>query len=158
MRKLHLLLLLFGFLSYSQQNVPNIKTTSIDGKTVSIQTDFLEKDKLYIFSFWATWCSPCIQELDAINEVYEDWKKNLNVELIAVSTDDSRTQKRVKPLVNGKGWNYTILLDTNQEFKRSLGISNIPYLIVIKNGKIVFTENGHTPGNEDKLFEKLKSL
>jgi len=158
MRKLYLLLLLFGFLSYSQQNVPNIKTTSIDGKTVSIQTDFLEKDKLYIFSFWATWCSPCIQELDAINEVYEDWKKNLNVELIAVSTDDSRTQKRVKPLVNGKGWNYTILLDTNQEFKRSLGISNIPYLIVIKNGKIVFTENGHTPGNEDKLFEKLKSL
>ncbi|GAB3709892.1 TlpA family protein disulfide reductase [Flavobacterium koreense] len=158
MRKLHLLLLLFGFLSYSQQNVPNIKTTSIDGKTISIQTDFLEKDKLYIFSFWATWCSPCIQELDAINEVYEDWKKNLNVELIAVSTDDSRTQKRVKPLVNGKGWNYTILLDTNQEFKRSLGISNIPYLIVIKNGKIVFTENGHTPGNEDKLFEKLKSL
>ncbi|GAA4057329.1 TlpA disulfide reductase family protein [Flavobacterium chungnamense] len=158
MRKLHLLLLLFGFLSYSQQNVPNIKTTSIDGKTVSIQTDFLEKDKLYLFSFWATWCSPCIQELDAINEVYEDWKKNLNVELIAVSTDDSRTQKRVKPLVNGKGWNYTILLDTNQEFKRSLGISNIPYLIVIKNGKIVFTENGHTPGNEDKLFEKLKSL
>jgi thiol-disulfide isomerase/thioredoxin len=158
MRKLHLLLLLFGFLSYSQQNVPNIKTTSIDGKNVSIQTDFLEKDKLYIFSFWATWCSPCIQELDAINEVYEDWKKNLNVELIAVSTDDSRTQKRVKPLVNGKGWNYTILLDTNQEFKRSLGISNIPYLIVIKNGKIVFTENGHSPGNEDKLFEKLKSL
>lgn len=158
MRKLHLLLLFIGFLSYSQQNVPNIKTTSIDGKTVSIQSDFIEKDKLYIFSFWATWCSPCIQELDAINDVYEDWKKNLNVELIAVSTDDSRTQKRVKPLVNGKGWNYTILLDTNQEFKRSLGISNIPYLIVIKNGKIVFTENGHTPGNEDKLFEKLKSL
>lgn len=158
MRKLHLLLLLFGFISYSQQNVPNIKTTSIDGKTISIQSDFIEKDKLYIFSFWATWCSPCIQELDAINDVYEDWKKNLNIELIAVSTDDSRTQKRVKPLVNGKGWSYTILLDTNQEFKRSLGISNIPYLIVVKNGKIVFTENGHTPGNEDQLFEKLKSL
>ena len=158
MKKLYLLLLLFCCFSYSQQNVPNIKTTSIDGKTVSIQSAFVEKDKLYIFSFWATWCSPCIQELDAINDVYEDWKKKLNLELIAVSTDDSRTQKRVKPLVNGKGWNYMILLDTNQEFKRSLGISNIPYLIVIKNGKIVFTENGHTPGNEDKLFEKLKSL
>jgi thiol-disulfide isomerase/thioredoxin len=99
---------------------------------------FNEKDKLYVFSFWATWCSPCIQELEAINEVYEDWKNQLNIEVIAVATDDSRTQKRVKPLVNGKGWNYTILLDANQDLKRKLSIANIPYLIIVKNNKIVF--------------------
>ena len=69
-----------------------------------------------------------------------------------------QTQKRVKPLVNGKGWDYTILLDINQEFKRTMGISNVPYLIVVKNGKIIFTENGHTPGGETELFEKLKNI
>ena len=37
----------------------------------------------------------------------------LNIELIAISTDDSRTQKRIKPMVNGKGWEYKILLDKN---------------------------------------------
>ena len=64
----------------------------------------------------------------------------------------------MKPLVNGKGWDYSILLDTNQDFKRSLGISNPPYIAVVKNGEIVFTQNGHTPGSETQLLEQLKAL
>ena len=71
---------------------------------------------------------------------------------------NSRTQKRVKPLINGKEWNYKILLDTNQDFKRALSIVNIPYTIVVKNNKIVHIQNGYVPGSEVELFEKLKSL
>ena len=26
-----------------------------------------------IVSFWATWCKPCIQELDAISLLYDEW-------------------------------------------------------------------------------------
>ena len=158
MKKIFLILFFVGLNCFSQQNLPNISLTNTEGKSIAIKSTYTEKDKLYVFSFWATWCAPCVQELDAINDVYEDWKKEINLELIAVATDDSRTQKRVKPLVNGKGWDYTILLDTNQDLKRSLGISNVPYLIVVKNGKIIFTENGHTPGGETELFEKLKEL
>jgi thiol-disulfide isomerase/thioredoxin len=158
MKHIFFLLLFIGFTSFSQQSLPNITLLNSEGKSISIKSNCIEKDKLYVFSFWATWCAPCVQELDAISDIYDDWKKELNIELIAVATDDSRTQKRVKPLVNGKGWDYMVLLDTNQEFKRSLGISNVPYLIVVKNGKIVFTENGHTPGGETELFEKLKEL
>ncbi len=158
MKRALLFLLFVGNNCFSQQILPNISINNLDGKSITIKSSFAEKDKLYIFSFWATWCGPCVQELDAINEVFDDWKKELNVELIAVATDDARTQKRVKPLVNGKGWSYSILLDTNQDFKRALGISNVPYLIVVKNGKIIFTENGHTPGGETELFEKLKGM
>ena len=117
MKKIALLFLFFGHLVYSQQDFPAVNVKNLAGETISTAS-FNEKDKLYVFSFWATWCSPCIQELEAINEVYEDWKTQLNIEVIAVATDDSRTQKRVKPLVNGKGWNYTILLDANQDLKR----------------------------------------
>lgn len=157
MKKIALLFLFFGHLVYSQQDFPAVNVKNLTGETIST-TSFNEKDKLYVFSFWATWCSPCIQELEAINEVYEDWKTQLNIEVIAVATDDSRTQKRVKPLVNGKGWNYTILLDANQDLKRKLSIANIPYLIIVKNNKIVFIQNGHTPGAEEELLTKLKSL
>lgn len=157
MKKIALLFLFFGHLVYSQQDFPAVNVKNLTGETIST-TSFNEKDKLYVFSFWATWCSPCIQELEAINEVYEDWKTQLNIEVIAVATDDSRTQKRVKPLVNGKGWNYTILLDVNQDLKRKLSIANIPYLIIVKNNKIVFIQNGHTPGAEEELLTKLISL
>lgn len=157
MKTLALFLLFVGNFMYSQQEFPTVNVKSIDGETITTSS-FNEKDKLYVFSFWATWCAPCIQELEAISEVYEDWKTQLNVEIIAVATDDSRTQKRVKPLVNGKGWSYTILLDSNQDLKRKLSIANIPYLIVVKNNQIVFVQNGHTPGAEEELLAKLKSL
>lgn len=158
MKNLSLLLLFVGFNLFAQNNLPDLNLTSLEGKSVSLKNDFNEKDKLYVFSFWATWCAPCINELDEMNDIQEEWKKEANFEVIAVSTDDSRTQKRVKPLVNGKEWTYKILLDTNQDFKRALSIVNIPYTIVVKNGKIVHIQNGYVPGSEVELFEKLKSL
>lgn len=143
---------------YAQKKLPNLQLTNLDGKGIDLKTDFIEKDKLYVFSFWATWCGPCIEELEAINELEADWKKSLNFEILAISTDDSRTQKRVKPLVNGKDWAFEVLLDTNQDFKRALSIVNIPYLIVVKNGDIVHVQSGYAAGAEKELFEILKQL
>ena len=151
-------LLLVGFNLNAQTNLPNIQLSNLEGKKVSSIADFSEKDQLYVFSFWATWCTPCISELDEINDLMSEWKKEVDFKLIAISIDDSRTQKRVKPIINGKGWGFDILLDTNQDFKRALSIVNIPYTIVVKNNKIVHIQNGYVPGNEVDLFEKLKSL
>jgi len=151
-------LLLVGFNLNAQTNLPNIQLSNLEGKKVSSTADFSEKDQLYVFSFWATWCTPCISELDEINDLMSEWKKEVDFKLIAISIDDSRTQKRVKPLINGKGWGFDILLDTNQDFKRALGIVNVPYLIVVKNNKIVHIQNGYVPGNELDLIEKLKIL
>ncbi|HLP64318.1 TlpA disulfide reductase family protein [Flavobacterium sp.] len=158
MKNLSLLLLFVGFNLFAQNNLPDLNLTTLEGKSVSLKNEFNEKDKLYVFSFWATWCAPCINELDEMNDLQEDWKKEANFEVIAVSTDDSRTQKRVKPLVNGKEWTYKILLDTNQDLKRALSIVNIPYTIVVKNNQIVHIQNGYVPGSEVELFEKLKTL
>ena len=158
MSKFCLVLLFIGFNVFAQKQIPNLSLVNLEGKSISLKKEYAQKDKLYVFSFWATWCTPCISELDELNEVQEEWRKSVNFEVIAVATDDSRTQKRVKPLINGKGWDYHVLLDTNQDFKRALSIVNIPYTIVVKNGIIVHIQNGYVPGNEKELFEKLKTL
>ena len=155
----YIAVMLFAFVTgFSQKQMPNITIKSENNKSFNVKTDFKEKDKLYVFAFWATWCAPCLNELDAINEKYALWSKELNIEVIAVSIDDTRTQKRVKPLLNGKKWPYTILLDTNQDLKRALGIVNVPYTIVVKNQKIVHIHNGYSQGAEDELFNTLKEL
>lgn len=157
MKKLFFLLLFTTF-GFAQTQMPNVELNSVDGESFNLNADFNEKDKLYVFSFWATWCAPCINELDAIHQKYALWKENLNVEIIAVSIDDTRTQKRVKPLLNGKKWPYSVLLDTNQDLKRALSIVNVPYTIVVKNEKIVHISNGYSQGAEEELFSKLKEL
>ena len=154
----YLLFFLISFTAIGQTQMPDVTLKNLDNISLNVKNDFSEPDKIYVFSFWATWCAPCINELQAINDVYNDWKEELNVEVIAVSVDDSRTKKRVSPLVNGKGWTYTILLDENQELKRALSITNVPYLIVVKNKEVKFIHNGYSEGSVDELYEELKTL
>lgn len=158
MKKLFMLLMLVVGAAHAQKEMPSVSLKSTENKTVNVKTDFAEKDKLYVFAFWATWCTPCLKELEAINEHYADWSKELNMELIAVSIDDSRTEKRVKPLLNGKKWPYAVLLDSNQNLKRALSIANVPYTIAVKNGSIVYVHNGYNQGGEIELYNALKSL
>ena len=156
MKQLLLTITIFSFISvFSQKQLPNIMLKTLDGKSVKIQ-DKTSKNKITVLSFWATWCAPCINELDEISDVYEDWTKETNVDFIAISIDDPRTQKRINPLINGKGWEFNILIDKNQELKRALNISIIPHIIILKNNKILYRHTGYSPGFEEQLYEKIK--
>lgn len=140
--------------SFSQTKVPNISIRSNAEESLNIK-DYTQ-DKTIIISFWATWCVPCINELNAINEVYDDWQKDTDLILLAVSIDDSRTISRVLPLAKSNNWNYKILFDQNQELKRAFNVLNIPYQVAIHKGKIFYRHTGYVYGQEDILFEKIK--
>lgn len=150
-----LLILCLSFSLSAQEQSFNTSLKTLKGENTSL-TDITSKNDLVIVSLWATWCVPCKNELDAISEVYDDWKEETSVELVAVSVDDSRTVNRVKPLVNGKDWEFTILLDTNNDLKRALNTVTVPLTLIVKNGEIVYRHSGYTPGSEDKLYEELK--
>lgn len=154
--KLFILGIFFLNLSYAQKTIPNISLPNFENKIVSIQS--LMGENLIVLSFWATWCLPCVKELNAINDDYDVWQDETQVELIAISIDDNRTISRVRPMVNSYDWPYKILFDKNQDLKRALQINNIPYIIIIQDGEIVFEHTGYKQGDEDFLYEKLKSL
>lgn len=155
-RILLFLILLISFSTYSQKIIPNIYVSDFEGDKTKL-FDIIDDDKITVISLWATWCVPCIKELDAITEVYDNWKEELDFKLIAVSVDDSRSVRRARALVNGKAWPYEIYLDSNQDFKRALGTSFIPQTLIVKNRKILYQHTGYQPGDEDYLFEKLNS-
>ena len=113
-------MLLSIYLSQAQTSVPNISLQTLANK--NIETYKLTENGLFILSFWATWCNPCIDELSAIHEVYKEWQEQFNFKLIAVSIDDNRTISRVNPMVNSHEWDYEIWLDKNQDLKRALQI------------------------------------
>lgn len=158
MKKLILpILLMLSIATFSQSELPNIDLKTLDGKSFSSSALAVD-NKVTIVSLWATWCVPCLKELDAISELYPEWQDETNVELFAVSVDDSRTVKRVKPLINGKGWDYTILLDTNNDFKRALGAATVPLTLLVKDNKIVYRHSGYSPGAEYELYDKIREF
>lgn len=155
MRKLVYYTFLFISLGiYSQKNIPNIYLSDFEGNKTKI-FEIVGNDKVSIISLWATWCVPCIKELDAINDVFDDWKNEIDFNFIAISVDDSRSIRRAKALVNGKAWPYDVYLDSNQDFKRALGTSFIPQTLIIKNNEVLYQHTGYQPGDEEYLFEKL---
>ncbi len=152
---LFFLFLVIGNLNAQENQLPEVTLTNLDGDNINIH-DLANVEEPIVFSFWATWCMPCIKELNAINDVIEDWRDETNVKFYAVSVDDSKTVTRVNPMVNGKGWDYEILLDTNNELKRQFNIATVPHVILVKNGKIVFRHSGYQPGAENELYEKIQ--
>lgn len=156
-RNFLIIFFLCSTLSFAQSKLPNVVLKSIDGKSVNLST-YNSKSKPIVISFWATWCGPCIKELKAINSVYAKWQKDTGVELVAVSIDDSRTKNRVKSLVSGAGWDFTILIDDNHELKRAMNVVNVPYTIIVHEGKIVYSHSNYTPGIENDIYKKLLSL
>lgn len=147
------------FLSVSAfAELPSVQLKDIDGKRVD--TAKLNNDgKPYIISFFATWCKPCLRELDAVNEVYADWQDETGVKLIAVSIDKAQDESKVKPLVNSKGYEYQVLLDPNGDFKRAMGVNMVPTVFII-DGKnnIVETRTQYTDGSEVHLIEAVRAL
>ena len=151
---LSILFILLSISSLSQNIVPNTKLKNLESEFI-YTNDVLNENNFYIVSFWATWCIPCINELDAIVDIYEELEKD-NVEVIAISTDDARTKKRVRPMINGKDWNFKILLDENHDLKRALNIVGIPHTIITKGTKIIYRRIGYSPGEEVDLFDFIK--
>ena len=138
--------------------LPSVQLKDLDGKTVDTAT--LSNDgNPFVISFFATWCKPCLRELRAINENYPDWQDETGMKLIAISTDEAQNVQKVKPLVDSEGFEYEVLLDTNQDFQHALGVQMIPYVMIIDgNGNIVETRNGYTDGSEQHIIEKIREL
>ncbi len=91
--------------------------------------------KALIVDFWATWCVPCLQEIPNIRETYADLAEK-GFDVVSVNMDESLTpaemfvQKRAFP------WRTFHAEDKNalgfqSDFAKQLGISAIPFMILI---------------------------
>lgn len=151
--------ILLGKKNYAQESLPSIKLKFVSGVEETLaHIAGISKDTPVVVSFWATWCVPCITELENINDELKSRQAIRPFKFIGVAIDDSRTAQRVKPFVKGKGWQFDVLLDINSELKRALNITDVPHVLIIQSNKIVYRHTGYIAGEEDNLFTKIASL
>lgn len=142
----------------SARTLPNVVLKKLTGEAVNIQ-DYGKNGKVTVLSFWATWCSPCKRELDALTELYPEWQEKYNIEVLAITIDDARALAKVRPIVEQQGWPFEILSDVNQELMEALNFQTVPQSFVVnKNGEIVYEHSGYQPGDEYELEEVIEGL
>jgi cytochrome c biogenesis protein CcmG, thiol:disulfide interchange protein DsbE len=162
------LLMLFGFSSslvgFSQNpdsstfKIPSVDLKTVDGLNFN-SSEITKQGKPIVIVFWKSCCKPNINMLDAINEVYADWQKETGVILYAVSIDDSRNTPNIGPLVNGKSWEFNVLLDVNSDFKRAMNVNATPHVFILnKKNEVIWQKNTYIPGEEEEIYQILKNI
>jgi len=142
----------------SKRKLPSVNIKTLDGKVFNTK-NITNDTNAIIISFWATWCKPCIQELNSISEVYDEWQEETGVKLVAISIDNSRTSIKVKPLVNGEEWDYEVYLDENGDFKRAMGVNMVPHTFILNGkGEIVWQHTTFSEGGELEMIDIIRKI
>jgi peroxiredoxin len=127
----------------------------LDGHVVNLHD---RKGKIVVALFWATWCGPCMKELDAMNRIYPQLRDR--AEVMAVNVDDkpdvvrefAKNQRLAFPILT-----VPILTSLGSEVSSYTAAAtmedpNIPQLYVIdREGNIRFHLTGF---DDDGLFEQ----
>lgn len=138
------------------RKAPNFKLINLDGKYIELNKE--TGNGPILLSFWATWCKPCLEEMAEYNKIYDQYKDK-GFTLLAISTDAEKSVAKVKPYIKSKGYNFTVLLDTNNEVARKYYAQQMPYTILIdKNGNIVYSHLGYMKGDEQKVEKLISEL
>ena len=103
-----------------------------------------------VLNFWATWCTPCVNELPYFETLYE--KYGDQIDLIAIHSD--LVTDDVDEFLAREGFTLPFALDETGEVIASLGGSTmLPMTVVVDSaGKIVYNKVGSV------TFELLDSL
>jgi peroxiredoxin len=116
----------------------------LEGRVVDLHD---RRGKIAIVLFWATWCAPCMQELDALNRIYPRLRDRADVK--AVNVDDklevvrelAKNHDLAFPIFTSEGSQVTLYTNA-----ATIQDPNIPQLYVIdRAGSVRF----HLTGFDD---------
>lgn len=128
---------------------------TVDGKDIRF-SELVEKGKVTLLDFWASWCIPCIQESKELKELYKTYhEKGFNIVSVSLDTDKQKwlhaIQKHELP------WTH---ISTLKGFKDpgaiEYAVQAIPYIILIdRNGNII-NQNQHGDILHNAIKEQFK--
>jgi peroxiredoxin len=116
----------------------------------------VEKGKVVIVDFWATWCEPCKKSFPKYQELYVKYKAS-GLEILAISVDDEK--KEIPDFIRTYGAKFPVGWDEGHRIADCFKPSNMPSAYVIdKNGVVKYVHTGYRDGEEKELEKEIKEL
>ena len=122
------------------RSAPAFEVQKLDGEKITSED---LKGKAVVVTFWAGWCSPCIEELPYLQNLKAQFLKQ-NVEFLAVNIDQDGSMRR--DMVASFRYQSAPLLTFalgDLEMRKAFGSAEIPYTCIIdQNGQIRYERKG----------------
>lgn len=121
------------------QTLPDTPFKSADGKDRRV-SDFAGKPILV--NFWATWCTPCVVELPALEKLKNHYEGRLNV--LAIAIEEGKTIQDIAAFLDKRRiGEFAGYLDPDGEISRNLSIHGLPTSFLIgSDGAILYRFEG----------------
>ncbi len=124
-----------------------------NGKKYSFKNNI---PKIVIVNFWASWCTPCLEEFPSITKLQEKYGSNKNFLFLAINTDDENVAQKIDKIKSRYKLNIPIVIDKAGKHVESYSISAIPVSIVYRDGKVVEVSNGSKDFYSEEFLSQLK--
>lgn len=136
----------------SAQAVPQFSFSSLEGKTVAMKD---LSNKVVIVDFWATWCSPCREEIPHLNKLYAELKGK-GLEIVGISMDTDGTDG-VRDFAREFRIQYPIVMGDEKVAEDFGGIIGMPTTIIInRQGKVAKKYIGLPPAADmERIVKEL---
>lgn len=118
----------------------------MDGKKVD-QSIFVEYD-LTMVNIWSTWCGFCVEEIDELEELYQQLPENVN--MITICEDAAIEKELAKEILSTNGASFQTLVG-NDVLRETLMqyISGFPTTVFVdRDGNIVGQPQVGAPGSD----------
>lgn len=148
-------LCVFPLMARPDASMSNLDVTTADGGTFT-SADLAEY-KLTMVNIWATWCSPCVEEMPELEKLHGKLPDGVN--LISVCDDAESDLALVAEIANKTGIQYPVLVP-NESLRDSLlnTVTAFPTTIFVDSeGNVVGAPIVGVP-NGDVVEEYLKAI
>ncbi len=132
----------------------------IDGDGIAVLSRN-SNDTTYVINFWATWCSPCVKEIDFFEEVHTSFEDS-KVKVILVSLDfPNQVEQRLIPFLEAREITAQVMLMTDLNYNSWIERVDkswsgaIPATLIFNRERRVFLEQELTL---DELFENVNQI
>ena len=135
-------------ISSAEKNKIDRQITSTSSATVTevnksklFKLEVFKKNKIVLINFWATWCRPCLNEMESLNRLLE-LKGKKGFSIIGINADYEDQALLVKKTKKNYNIKFETILDKNGKLVDAFGVTGLPTSFLIKNNKIIRTIKG----------------
>lgn len=126
-------------LTLKDKEAPDFELVSFDNKSISLSK---MRGKAVLLDFWEVWCGPCLESMPKVQKLYDTYKESGL--LVYGITNEIKQIQYSKQSVKDRRIKFPMLIG-NEQIKKNYKLNAIPlYILIDKNGKVVFISEGYS--------------